>query len=312
MASKTVSEFSKLSPNRAAFDLPVHNGGGELATQEPARVREHRTKRTRPKPQSEWTTKSTAKPTSTSQSNGHALTPESGLSALIRAASAVDGPAPTATETSARANDGAQPVGGATKRLMDIVVAGTALVALSPLLIAVAGLIYATTGSPVLFPQRRLGLGGQTFACYKFRTMVRDAEATLQSHLANNPDAAREWNARQKLQDDPRVTTMGRLLRRSSIDELPQLFSVLRGHMSCVGPRPIIGEEVARYGRYWADYIKTRPGLTGAWQVSGRNRLSYRQRVALDVHYVRTWSVWRDLVILLKTIPAVLRTDDTA
>jgi exopolysaccharide production protein ExoY len=312
VASKTVSEISKLSPSRAAFDLPVHDGGGQLTTsQEPARTRERPKKRALPKPQAERAARPKS-PKSKSRSNGHARTTDIGLSMLIEAASAVDGPALSPALQWVRTDDREEPLGGVAKRLLDIIVAGTALVLLSPLLLIVAGLIYATMGRPVLFPQRRLGFQGRPFACYKFRTMVRDAETTLQSHLDNNPDAAREWIARQKLQVDPRVTKLGRLLRRSSIDELPQLFSVLMGRMSCVGPRPIIGDEVARYGRFWADYVKTRPGLTGAWQVSGRNRLSYRRRVAIDVHYVRTWSVWRDLLILLKTIPAVLRTDDTA
>jgi len=308
VASKTVSELSKLSANMTAFDLPVHEGGQVTTTHEPTRTRERPKRRTSRKPSAH----SVVQPGITHAANGQAYALVPSLGAVIRAASAIDGPAPGADVFWGVDSAVPQPVGGVAKRLLDIIVAGTALVLLSPLLIVVAGLVYATMGRPVLFPQRRLGFQGRRFACYKFRTMVRDAEATLQSHLDRNPDAAREWIARQKLQVDPRVTTLGRLLRRSSIDELPQLFCVLGGRMSCVGPRPVIGDEVARYGRHWADYVKTRPGLTGAWQVSGRNRLSYRRRVALDVHYVRTWSLGRDLLILLKTIPAVLRTDDTA
>jgi exopolysaccharide production protein ExoY len=231
---------------------------------------------------------------------------------LIGAAGAIDGPAPDAGALRERDRAAPQPVGGLTKRVLDIVVAGMALVVLSPLLVAVALLIYATMGRPILFPQRRLGFEGRPFACLKFRTMVHDAETALRSHLDNNPEAAREWRKKQKLQHDPRVTPLGRILRLSSIDELPQLACVLVGRMSCVGPRPIVESEIDRYGEYWKEYVKARPGLTGAWQVSGRNRLSYKRRVALDRHYVRRWSVWRDLGILVKTIPAVLKTDDTA
>ncbi len=238
--------------------------------------------------------------------------PEPALRMLIGAASVIDGPAPHRSELWVRRDVAPEPVGGPIKRLLDIVVAGMALVILLPLILGVAALIYVTMGRPIFFPQRRLGFGGRPFACYKFRTMVRDAEATLQSHLSNNPDAAREWDVRQKLENDPRITAVGRLLRRTSIDELPQLFNVLRGRMSCVGPRPIIEDEVVRYGDYWDDYIRARPGLTGIWQVSGRNRLNYPERVALDRHYVRRWSVRRDLWILLKTLPAVLRVEDTA
>jgi exopolysaccharide production protein ExoY len=203
-------------------------------------------------------------------------------------------------------------LGGLTKRLLDIVIAATTLVLLAPLMLIVMLLIYATMGRPIFFAQRRIGFGGATFACFKFRTMVNNAEAILGSHLQQNPIAASEWRRMQKLTCDPRVTTLGRLLRQSSIDELPQLISVLKGHMSCVGPRPIVESEIYRYGDYWKEYIKARPGLTGAWQVSGRNRLTYATRVSLDRCYVRRWSIWLDLWLLLKTIPALLRVDDTA
>ncbi|HEX9881772.1 MAG TPA: sugar transferase, partial [Hyphomicrobium sp.] len=297
--------------NMTAFDLPVHEGGQVTTTHEPTHTHE------RPKNPKErvFRKQQTAKLGSliaaSAASNGSRAA-EPALSVLISAASAVDGPAPDGGVFWVRGDASPEPIGGLLKRVLDIVVAGAALVALSPLLLAVTVLIYLTMGRPILFPQRRLGFDGLPFACLKFRTMVNDSEMALRSHLANNPEAAREWNDKQKLQNDPRVTALGHILRRSSIDELPQFFSVLAGHMSCVGPRPIIAEEMGRYGRYWNDYVKARPGLTGAWQVSGRNRISYRKRVALDTHYVRRWSVWRDLGILLKTIPAVLKTDDTA
>lgn len=205
-----------------------------------------------------------------------------------------------------------RPIGGLTKRALDIAVASVAVVLLAPLLLLVALLIRLTMGSPVIFSHTRLGYGGRPFACLKFRTMVNDADAALQDHLVRNSAAREEWQIERKLRSDPRVTRFGSILRRSSIDELPQLFNVLMGHMSCVGPRPVVAEEIPRYGRAWADYTKACPGMTGLWQVSGRSRVSYRTRVALDRSYVRRWSAARDVWILLRTIPAVLRVDDAA
>ena len=204
------------------------------------------------------------------------------------------------------------PLGGRLKRIIDIFVATTTLLLLSPLMLVVVVLIYVTMGRPIFYAQQRLGFGGKPIPCFKFRTMVNNSGAVLLVHLKYNPGAADEWRQRQKLTNDPRVTELGRLLRRSSIDELPQLFGVLQGHMSCVGPRPVIDQERERYGNYWREYVRARPGMTGAWQVGGRNRLSYETRVSLDRWYVRKWSVWVDLMILAKTIPAVLRMDDTA
>ncbi len=309
VGSKTVSELSKFSGNVTAFDLPVHEGGQGTTTHEPTHTTGERPKkRALRRPQKSGLINSGATPAAT---NG-ARAPEPALSVLIGAASAADGPAPEGGVFWVPEDAVPEPVGGLFKRMLDIVIAGTALVLLSPLLLAVTLLIYTTMGRPIVFPQRRLGFHGRPFACLKFRTMVNDADTALRSHLANSPEAAREWSVRQKLEHDPRVTVLGRLLRRSSIDELPQLLNVLRGDMSCVGPRPVVHDEMARYGRYWKYYTRARPGLTGAWQVSGRNRLSYPKRVALDTQYVRKWSVARDLWILVKTIPAVLKTDDTA
>jgi exopolysaccharide production protein ExoY len=220
-------------------------------------------------------------------------------------------PKPGSVAASAEAVLG-RPIGGRTKRVLDIVVASVALVLLAPLLLLVALLIRLTMGSPVIFSHTRIGHGGRPFACLKFRTMVNGADAALGDHLINNSAAREEWRIDHKLRSDPRVTRLGNILRRSSIDELPQLFNVLMGHMSCVGPRPIVAEEIPRYGRAWADYTKACPGMTGLWQVSGRNRLSYRKRVALDRRYVRRWSAMGDVWILLRTIPAVLRPEDTA
>jgi exopolysaccharide production protein ExoY len=202
--------------------------------------------------------------------------------------------------------------GGRAKRAIDLVIAGTAVLVMAPLLALVSLGVRLMLGGPVLYTQRRIGLGGRSFPCYKFRTMVLDADAVLRRHLEDDPEAAREWQETQKLKNDPRVTPFGHLLRKSSIDELPQLFNVLRGDMSCIGPRPVLAAELERYSAHANEYRSARPGLTGLWQVSGRNRLSYRDRVALDRLYVRRWSLGLDLVILLRTIPAVMRLDETS
>ncbi len=204
------------------------------------------------------------------------------------------------------------PVGGTAKRILDIAVASLALILLAPLLLLVAAIILVTLKRPVFFTQSRIGHGGRSFKCYKFRTMVPDANKVLSSYLAENPEAAREWQATQKLAHDPRVTFVGHVLRKSSIDELPQLFNVLRGDMSCVGPRPILPDELKRYGAAKDDYLRAKPGMTGLWQVSGRNALSYDARVSLDSQYVQTWSLMRDIEILAKTVPAVVRFGETA
>jgi exopolysaccharide production protein ExoY len=203
-------------------------------------------------------------------------------------------------------------VGGRSKRLIDVAIAGAVLLSISPMLVLVALCLRVTLGTPILFAQRRVGFGGRPFNCYKFRTMVLDGEQILHRHLKNNPQAAQEWRETQKLKNDPRVTRFSRLLRKSSIDELPQLFNVLRGDMSCVGPRPIVPAEIERYQGSACEYMTARPGLTGLWQVSGRNRLSYSNRVALDRFYVRQWSLVLDLAILLRTITAVMRWDETS
>jgi exopolysaccharide production protein ExoY len=200
-----------------------------------------------------------------------------------------------------------QPLGGTPKRLLDVTVALTMLVLLFPLLVAVGLLIRITGGGPVIFAHRRVGFQGVTFPCYKFRTMVQNADEVFARHLADNPEAAAEWRRRQKLRDDPRVTSVGRLLRKTSIDELPQLINVLRGEMSCVGPRPITLDELERYGASAGDYLATRPGLTGLWQVAGRSTTEFSTRVAFDEHYVRHWTLLADVAILARTPLALLR-----
>ena len=188
------------------------------------------------------------------------------------------------------------------KRGFDLCLAIVCLLAFSPLLLVVALAIWLTDGGPVIYRHRRIGRNGVAFDCLKFRTMARDADRALAAHLARSPAARAEWAATRKLRDDPRVLgRLGRFLRRTSLDELPQLFNVLRGEMSLVGPRPIVREELVHYGGQSRWYLSVRPGVTGPWQVGGRSDTSYATRVRLDVEYARTPSLRRDLSILLQT-----------
>ncbi|MBC7799045.1 MAG: sugar transferase [Gemmatimonadaceae bacterium] len=212
-----------------------------------------------------------------------------------------DGPASSVPQRY-RAN---HPLGRAAKIALDRAGASAICLVAAPVLLGVAFLV-TRDGGPLLFRHRRVGHNGEAFMCLKFRTMVVDADAVLAELLARNPAARAEWDATQKLRDDPRVTRYGRLLRNTSLDELPQLLNILRGEMSLVGPRPIVPAEVPRYGDDIALYFAAIPGLTGLWQVSGRSDTSYQRRVELDCEYVRTWSFWGDVAILLKTIPAVV------
>jgi exopolysaccharide production protein ExoY len=200
---------------------------------------------------------------------------------------------------------GAPPVGGISKRSFDILVALAALVVLSPIFVLIMALVKYSDGGSVFYGHRRIGYNGSTFRCLKFRTMAEDGDAVLQRYLEQNPAAYEEWRATRKLQDDPRVTIVGTVLRKLSLDELPQLFNILRGEMSIVGPRPVVEDELELYESSAVYYLQTRPGLTGLWQVSGRNDVSYETRVAFDTHYVRNWSLASDLVIVARTIPAV-------
>jgi exopolysaccharide production protein ExoY len=192
-------------------------------------------------------------------------------------------------------------------RLLDVAVAALALVLLAPLLLVVAAVIRGSTTGPVLFRQQRIGKNGIQFTCLKFRTMRVDADHYLDELLSRCPSSRLEWEQDQKLRNDPRVTQFGSFLRRSSIDELPQLFNVIAGDMSIVGPRPIVAEEALRYGRYIRYYQATRPGITGLWQISGRNDTTYRRRIACDIRYLRSRSVETNLKIMLRTIPVVLK-----
>jgi lipopolysaccharide/colanic/teichoic acid biosynthesis glycosyltransferase len=191
-------------------------------------------------------------------------------------------------------------------RVFDIGAACLLLAFLAPLLVLVALLIYFSDRGPILFSHQRLGLGGRPFGCLKFRTMLVDSEERLRRLLESDSAARAEWARDHKLRHDPRITALGRFLRKTSIDELPQLWNVLQGQMSLVGPRPIVRDERVRYGRYFTYYSTVRPGITGLWQVSGRNDMSYRRRVACDVVFARKPSLRHNAGILLRTIPAVL------
>ena len=200
-------------------------------------------------------------------------------------------------------------VSKALKRLTDIVIAGFALLFLLPIMVLIAVMVRLSDGGPVLFRHKRVGRDGEEFQCMKFRSMNPDAEAQLPNLLSDNPAALAEWRANQKIENDPRVTKFGKFLRKSSLDELPQLFNILRGEMSIVGPRPIVRDEIEKYGEFYAFYCQVRPGMTGLWQVSGRSDTSYQERVDLDVKYVCEWSFLKDLKIMAMTIPAVLFSD---
>jgi len=195
------------------------------------------------------------------------------------------------------------------KRVLDLgLVAILGTVAL-PLIAVISLAIKITSPGPVFYGQTRRGRGGGPFVAWKFRSMYENAGAVLEQWLASDPSLREEWLQYQKLRHDPRITPLGRFLRRTSLDELPQLWNIVRGQMSFVGPRPIMAEEISRYGDGFVLYVKVTPGLSGMWQVSGRNNLSYEQRVKLDLYYVRNWSVWLDLHILFRTIRVVVLGD---
>ena len=197
------------------------------------------------------------------------------------------------------------PIGGAFKRGFDITCALTGIALLSPLLLMLAMLVKFSDGGRIVYGHARIGRNGNVFRCLKFRTMVENGDEVLAAHFARNPQDREEWIATRKLQNDPRVTRVGAVLRKLSLDELPQIFNILRGEMSFVGPRPVVSDELELYGTSANYYLKSRPGLTGLWQVSGRNDVSYGTRVAFDRHYVENWSFVFDLKIIMKTVPAV-------
>ncbi|UHD45561.1 sugar transferase [Aureimonas altamirensis] len=206
----------------------------------------------------------------------------------------------------ARSEGQTPPIGGVIKRTFDLTASIVALILLAPLFMMIGALVKSSDGGRILYGHKRIGRNGETFHCLKFRTMVENGDEVLQRHLRDNPEALEEWTATRKLQNDPRVTRVGQVLRKLSLDELPQILNIVRGEMSVVGPRPVVSEELDYYGPAAEFYLASRPGLTGLWQVSGRNDVSYAARVAFDTHYVQNWSLATDLAIIIKTVPAVV------
>ncbi|WP_143000524.1 undecaprenyl-phosphate galactose phosphotransferase WbaP [Pelistega sp. MC2] len=194
------------------------------------------------------------------------------------------------------------------KRSFDLLVASSILLLISPVFIALS-LMVKKDGGPAIYGHTRIGRDGQPFKCLKFRSMVTNSKEVLDELLATNIEARAEWEKDFKLKNDPRITKVGYFLRKSSLDELPQLLNVIKGEMSLVGPRPVIQEEVERYGEHKEYYLMAKPGMTGLWQVSGRNDVDYETRVYFDAWYVKNWSLWNDVAILFKTVNVVLKRD---
>lgn len=191
------------------------------------------------------------------------------------------------------------------KRSLDLILCLTGIVILTPAILVIAVLVKLD-GGPLFFGQERIGTGGKLFVCWKFRSMQMDADTRLKYLLKNNQSARDEWNKDHKLKDDPRITKIGAFLRKTSLDEIPQFWNVIRNEMSLIGPRPIVKAEIVKYGSDFDYYSEAKPGITGLWQISGRNDLTYSERVALDVWYVRNWSPWLDIVIAIKTVPILV------
>jgi Undecaprenyl-phosphate galactose phosphotransferase WbaP len=209
-----------------------------------------------------------------------------------------------AFESYSAAHGGSLSASSIAKRSIDILGSSTLIVLLLPVLLTLGFIVSRDGGSPI-FGHERVGRGGRTFRCLKFRSMVHNADKVLADLLARDPQAREEWNRDFKLKNDIRITPIGRILRRTSLDELPQLWNVLRGDMSLVGPRPIVEKELPRYGADARYYLVVKPGMTGLWQVSGRNNVDYATRVSLDVSYVKEQSVLLDMSILVRTVKVV-------
>ena len=187
------------------------------------------------------------------------------------------------------------------KSTIDIVGAFSVLVVFSPLFIFIACKIRKD-GGPAFYSHERIGKNGKPFQCIKFRSMIINSQEVLEELLANDEEAKAEWERDFKLRNDPRVTPIGKFIRKTSLDELPQLINVLKGEMSLIGPRPVIEEEKKYYGKHWDEFLSIKPGMTGLWQVSGRNDTTYDERVSLDIKYIRNWTLWMDIKIVFKTI----------
>jgi lipopolysaccharide/colanic/teichoic acid biosynthesis glycosyltransferase len=195
------------------------------------------------------------------------------------------------------------------KRLFDLLLVLIALPVLLPAMLIVAAAVRFTSPGPVFFSHRRISFGGAFFSMWKFRTMSVDSAERLEHYLSRHPKARAEWNLTHKLKHDPRVTPVGNFLRRFSLDELPQVWNVIAGRMSLVGPRPIVAAEVEKYGRCFDYYCRVKPGVTGLWQVSGRSKLTYPERVKLDRTYVEQWSLLGDVKVLIRTAKSVVNQD---
>jgi len=192
------------------------------------------------------------------------------------------------------------------KRLIDISICVVGGLLILPFVGVLALLIKLDSPGPVFYGHHRLGKDGKFFTAWKFRSMVSNSREVLENLLASNPAIRSEWETNHKIHDDPRITKMGKFLRKTSLDELPQVWNVLKGEMSLVGPRPIVEEEVAKYGHHYALFASVKPGMSGLWQVSGRSETDYEERIALDILYIQSWSLWLDMYILFKTLGVVL------
>ena len=206
-------------------------------------------------------------------------------------------------------NNLARPVNRYIKVVFDFLMTLLGSIVIAPILLFISVWIYLDSPGPIIFSHIRIGKDGKEFPCYKFRSMCVDANSRLKKLLEDDPCAKEEWDKNFKLKNDPRITKSGAFLRKTSLDELPQIFNVLKGEMSLVGPRPIIKAEMERYGDYINDYLMVKPGITGMWQVNGRNDIDYSERVLLDSWYVRNWNIWIDFVMLFKTFKVVIRKD---
>jgi Undecaprenyl-phosphate galactose phosphotransferase WbaP len=193
------------------------------------------------------------------------------------------------------------------KRAFDLVLASLGMVIIAPIMLVLMFLIRLDSKGPVFYGHKRLGLNGNHFKVWKFRSMVVNADKQLASYLNKNPQLRMEWEKNCKLKHDPRITRIGKILRRTSLDELPQIWNVLRGEMSLVGPRPIVDAEIAKYGPAYQVIKTVSPGMTGLWQVSGRSEVSYDKRVSLDIKYIKSWSVINDILILANTVRVIIK-----
>ena len=200
------------------------------------------------------------------------------------------------------------PLARVKKRALDLVVASCALVFFAPIMVLISLALLIQDGRPIFFKHKRIGMGGQPFQCWKFRTMAKDSEQRLRQLLENSDACRQQWLTNQKLDQDPRAHPTGALLRKSGLDELPQFVNVIQGDMSVVGPRPIVLDELARYGKDAKYYFALRPGITGLWQVSRRSDTSYDERVEFDVRYCQTWTITGDIAIMARTVAVLLTT----